>query len=295
MTPDDAPVLSLDGAWKAFGHVVALANVSLDAFAGEIVAIVGDNGAGKSTLVKCISGVYALDAGTLTIRPADEVVEGDQGPRRRGLSGPCRGTNLGRRDKPLPRASHYPCRHLREAPCYVRRSGPSVRRTARGNAFGAHPCRRALRWTTPGGSNSADLTRDCPIVIFDEPTAALGVRETAKVGDVVRHLRDQGKAVVLISHDLEFVFKCSDRMQVMRLGRVAGRCVTRDVQPNDVVALITGASSFDTSETPRAEPGHDDPPHNGHVPRRAGRARRRDDSGHSRPAGRLSTASRYRR
>jgi ribose transport system ATP-binding protein len=247
---EQASVLSLDGAWKAFGHVVALADASLAAIAGEILAIVGDNGAGKSTLVKCITGVYPLDAGTLTIlgrpmRSSREIKE-QVGVVYQDLAVVSTldvATNL-YLERPITRAGIFVNRRAMytgaaRAFAELRVGMPSVRIPV-GELSGGQ--RQAV-------AIARVLTRDCPVVVFDEPTAALGVRETAKVGDVLRRLRDQGKAVVLVSHDLEFVFKCSDRIQVMRLGRVAGRCVTRDVHPNDVVGLITGASSFDVDES----------------------------------------------
>lgn len=249
LTSGAAPVLFLDGAWKAFGHVVALANASLAAFAGEILAVVGDNGAGKSTLVKCISGVYPLDAGTLTIlgrrmRSSKEIKDhvGVVYQDLAVVSTLDVATNLFL-ERPITRAGIFANRRAMytaaaQAFKELRVGMPSVRIPV-GELSGGQ--RQAV-------AIARVLTRDCPVVVFDEPTAALGVRETAKVGDVLRRLRDRGKAVVLISHDLEFVFKCSDRIQVMRLGRVAGRFVTSDVHPNDVVGLITGASSLDTSD-----------------------------------------------
>lgn len=240
------PVLSVDGAWKAFGHVVALADVSLSAFAGEILAIVGDNGAGKSTLVKSISGVYALDAGTLTIlgRPmkSSREIKDQVGVVYQDLAVVSTldvATNLFL-ERPITRAGIFVNRRAMysgaaRAFAELRVGMPSVRIPV-GELSGGQ--RQAV-------AIARVLTRDCPVVVFDEPTAALGVRETAQVGDVLHRLRDRGKAVVLVSHDLEFVFKCSDRIQVMRLGRVAGRCITREVHPNDVVGLITGANSLE--------------------------------------------------
>jgi ABC-type sugar transport system ATPase subunit len=249
-TEEPASVLSLDGAWKAFGHVVALADASLAAFAGQIVAIVGDNGAGKSTLVKCITGVYPLDAGTLTIlgRPmkSSREIKEQVGVVYQDLAVVSTldvATNL-YLERPITRAGIFVNRramYMGAARAFseLRVAMPSVRIPV-GELSGGQ--RQAV-------AIARVLTRDCPAVVFDEPTAALGVRETAQVGDVLRRLRDQGKAVVLVSHDLEFVFKCSDRIQVMRLGRVAGRFITRDVHPNDVVGLITGASSLEIGES----------------------------------------------
>ncbi len=89
------------------------------------------------------------------------------------------------------------------------------------------------------------VRQDTPIILMDEPTAALGVRETAQIGNIIRELKARGKAVILVSHDLEFVFEVADRLQVLRLGRVQGVRKVAETDRREVVSLITGAVAAD--------------------------------------------------
>ena len=252
MTADEQPpILELSDAWKTFGHVVALRDVRFEARGGEVTALVGDNGAGKSTLVKVLSGVYRLDRGTLRIGGRELTRSGTKEFARMGVSTVFQdlalvetldvGTNMFI-DAPITRARVFAnrtamyrraARTLQE----LKVSVPSVR-VAVGELSGGQRQSVAI---------ARAVLRDSRIIIMDEPTAALGVRETMRVGDILDELRAQGRAVVLVSHDLEFVFRHADVLQVMRLGTMRGRLRVAETDRQTVVGLITGL-------TPEADP-----------------------------------------
>jgi ABC-type sugar transport system ATPase subunit len=239
-----APALELQAVAKAFGQVQALARIDFAAYPGEIHAIVGDNGAGKSTTLKIMCGMHRSDAGRMIINGEAVAMRDASEARRHGIAVvhqdlalvECLDVatnmalgNIPRRGRLLldrRRMERDATRVLDELKIRV----GSVK-TPVGLLSGGErqivAIARAVRMNTP-------------IILLDEPTAALGVRETAHVGEILRELRGQGKAVICISHDLEFVFENADRITVMRLGFSAG---TRDVATtsrDEIVSMITG-------------------------------------------------------
>lgn len=248
MTP--SPALAMRGITKTFGHVTALRDVDLDAHAGEILAIVGDNGAGKTSLIRTISGIHRPDAGEILLNGTPTTLDSPAAARAAGIATVFQdlalvevldvSTNmfLGQ----FPRRGPFVDRRRmdRESRAFLDELGVSVSsvRTEIGMLSGGQrqmvAIARAMR--TPSS-----------IVLLDEPTAALGVRETAQAADMIRLLRDRGHAVICVSHDLELVFDLADRIQVMRLGRVAGVRERSATSREEIIALITGAHS-DESE-----------------------------------------------
>jgi D-xylose transport system ATP-binding protein len=242
-----APLLEVEDVSKAFGSVVALRGASLTARAGEVTAIVGDNGAGKSTLIKCIAGVHRPDGGELRFDGEPVSFASPEEARRHGIETVYQNLALIEdlsvwqnlflnRELTLP--GRVPVLNRRE----MRRRAaslldeldvdvPSVRARVRrlsGGQRQAVAIARAVAW----GSR---------LVIMDEPTAALGVRETAKVEDFVRRLRERELAVLVISHNFEQVLRLSDQIWVMRSGRVVGGRRTTEVSSDELVAMITGS------------------------------------------------------
>ncbi|MCO6049279.1 ATP-binding cassette domain-containing protein [Mesorhizobium sp. RP14(2022)] len=242
---DSSPVLSLRGIQKNFGGVTAIENFSLDLHAGEIVALVGDNGAGKSTLVKIISGVHPPSEGVMelsgeAVRFADASVARERGIEvvyqdlaladqqpvymnmflgREPVRGPLR--VLDRRG--MIEATE---KLVRELDVRI----PSVRATIRNLSGGQRQgvaIARATHWATK-------------LILLDEPTAALGVAETAKVEELVASLRARNIAVLIISHSLDQVFRLSDRICVLRRGRQIGVRRTNDTDKNEIIGMITG-------------------------------------------------------
>ena len=238
------PMLEVAEAWKLFGHVTALKDVSLKAYAGEILAIVGDNGAGKSTLVKSMSGVYRLDRGDIAV-DGQPVVKAD--PRMMGRLG----LSTVFQDLALVETLDVATNMYLGQP--LLRWGIVQRKTDMWN--GAADTLRDLGVRLPsvripvgelsgGQRQSVAIARavlaNNPILLLDEPTAALGVRETAQVGHILQQLRSRGKAIIMVSHDLEFVFHNADRIQVMRLGAVQGVRTVKDTTREEIISLITG-------------------------------------------------------
>jgi ribose transport system ATP-binding protein len=243
------PVLALQGVTKAFGSVAALESMSLEAFAGEVHAIVGDNGAGKSTAIKVITGVHSADEGE--IRLMGEVLPQRRSPSRLGDHGiavvyqdlaivECLdiATNLSLGRLPT-RFGHLDRKRMRrEAEAVLKEL--KVRVTDVSTPVGL----------LSGGQRqiiaiARAVRLNKPLVLLDEPTAALGVQETAHVGEIIDELKPSGKAVVCVSHNLDFVFAHADRVTVMRLGRTVGtRRITQTTRA-EVIGMITGAVSGD--------------------------------------------------
>lgn len=239
-----APALCVNGAWKLFGHVTALQDVNLEVRAGEVLAVVGDNGAGKSTLVKAITGIYRLDEGDIKV--LGEVVTRPD-PRlmkRMGVSAVFQ--DLALVETLDVSTNMFLGQPLLKWGLLQRKSAMRDMAADTLQQLGVNlpSVRIAIGELSGGQRQSVAIARavlkNQPIVILDEPTAALGVRETALVGNIIEELRSQNKAVILVSHDLEFVFSHSDRIQVMRLGGVQGVRDTASTTRQEIVSLITG-------------------------------------------------------
>lgn len=247
------PRLSLRDIQKRFGSVVALAGVDFEVEAGEVMALVGDNGAGKSTLTKIISGAYQADSGTIFFEGRPVHLGSPEVASELGIAAVyqdlalCDNLDvvanlfLGRERGPqtVPVAFRPLAEEAMESETKQVLGGlaiklPSLRipvALLSGGQRQAVAVGRAVLW----GSK---------VVLLDEPTAALGVEQTAVVLRLVRQLRDRGLAVVLISHNLADVFKVADRITVLRLGLRVATFVRGEVGPRDVVAAITGGSDL---------------------------------------------------
>ena len=239
----NTPVLALEGVSKSFGPVQALSDVDFQVRMGEVVALVGDNGAGKSTLVKTIAGIHSADDGRI-------LFEGNEVK----IAGPTDATDLGiatvYQDLAL-------CDNLDvvENLFLGREEGTfALDETSMEKQTGSLLSRLAVTivdmrsevGTLSGGQRqqvaiARSLLGDPKVVVLDEPTAALGVRQTAMVLGVIKRLRDEGHAVVVISHNLVDVFEVADRIFVLRLGRKAGDFDADKSSQEEVVAAITGA------------------------------------------------------
>ena len=246
-----AAVLEARGLVKHYGHVVALDGADFDLRAGEILAVIGDNGAGKSSLIKALAGALVPDSGEifldgrrvhfrnpldarragietvyqdLAVAPAMSIAENlflGRELRRRGFSGAV----LRMLDKE---------RMLREASDQLEQLKISVR-----------SMRQPVETLSGGQRQGIAVARSAAfarhVAIMDEPTAALGVKESAMVLELIRTVRDRGLAVVLISHDMPHVFEIADRIHVQRLGRRVAVLDPKRVSMSDTVAVMTGA------------------------------------------------------
>jgi len=248
MTKD--PVLVVRNATKRFGGVLALDDVSVDVIAGEVLAILGDNGAGKSTLIKCMSGVHRLDAGSIEVDGRPVQMHSPADARELGIETVYQ--DLALFDNLGPTSNFYAGREL-SGPSWLPRGMQVLKRREMTGA--TVDVLDRLQVTLPdleapvglmsGGQRQAVAVARATafssrLVILDEPTAALGLREAARVLDIIKRLRDEGKAVVVISHAMDHVIEVADRAIVMRRGRKVGELVPSEDSREKVVSLIVG-------------------------------------------------------
>jgi fructose transport system ATP-binding protein len=248
---DAAPILEARGLVKHYGHVVALNGADLELYPHEILAIIGDNGAGKSTLIKALSGALQPDEGEirlagervhfrsprdargsgietvyqdLAVSPALDIAANiflGREARRRGAAG----NILRMLDKRTMRREAV--RHFAELKIGVQSITQPVEDLSGGQRQGVAVA-RAAAWASR-------------LVIMDEPTAALGVKETGQVIDLIRRVRERGLPVILISHDMPHVFELADRISIMRLGKRVAVVTPQSHTMSEAVAIMTGA------------------------------------------------------
>jgi len=249
VTPDSPaatePLLKVRGLEKHFGAVQALYAVDLDLPAGYVTALCGDNGAGKSVFTKCISGVYQPDHGQVFWEGMPVHVRSTRDASRLGIETVYQDLALCDNldvvaNLFLGREEHTPALSLRENDMELR--GLGVLRTLEVKI----PSVRSLVASLSGGQRQSiavakAILRNARVVLLDEPTAALGVAQTRQVLNLILRLRDQGLAVVVISHNLADVFEVVDRVIVLRLGRRVATFDVKTTTPERVVAAITGA------------------------------------------------------
>jgi D-xylose transport system ATP-binding protein len=244
-------ILRLGGITKHFGAVTALEDIELDVYAGEVVALVGDNGAGKSTLIKVLSGVYEPTSGKIEYLGQEVTIENPAKALHMGIAtvfqdlALCENLDvvanlfLGHELNPWRldevRMEVRAWTLLQELAARI----PSVREPIASLSGGQRQTVAIAR----------SLLLDPKIVMLDEPTAALGVAQTAEVLNLVERIRDRGLGVIFVSHNMENVRAVADRIVVFRLGRNNG-ILTPDHSHEEIVAAITGA--VDNSVTRRA-------------------------------------------
>ncbi|MFC6356363.1 ATP-binding cassette domain-containing protein [Luethyella okanaganae] len=250
MTTAQVPVLEARGLSRQFGHVRALNDADFEVFPGEVTALIGDNGAGKSTLVKALSGNLAVDSGVVRFDGAVVDMASPSAASALGIEtvyqdlalaphlDPVQNMYLGREIRRGGLAGALGFMRTREMQAQSRRAfdelGATVRSLASpvgemsGGQRQAIAIARAVHWASR-------------VVFLDEPTAALGVRQTKNVLETIRRVRDKGIAVVFISHSMPHVIEVSDRIQVLRLGTRVANIRTADTSMEELVGLMTGA------------------------------------------------------
>ena len=243
-------LLSISGVVKRFGPIEVLKGVDLTIEAGSVTGLVGDNGAGKSTLMKCITGLYRADAGRVEFNGADVTVLAPGERRTRGIEmiyqdlalakqqDVAANIFLGREPTRRPFGFLPPvvdkARMGAEAQKMIDRLGariPSIHRPV-GMFSGGQQQTVAI---------ARALTFAPKLVIMDEPTAALAVREVESVLALIRQMKAEGIAVILISHRLNDVMEVTDRIVVLRQGRIEADLATKQTQMREVVSYIVGA------------------------------------------------------
>ena len=251
------PLLELRGVTKSFGAVQALRGADLTVSAGEVVALVGDNGAGKSTLIKTISGVGPADGGTILFEGKEVKIGSPPDSAALGISvvyqdlALCDNLDvvenlyLGQESRHHARVGSQ----LDEIQMEVH-----TRELLDSLSVKTLQSVRAEVGSLSGGQRQSiaiarSLLGNPKIVILDEPTAALGVSQTAQVLELVKRLREQGLGVILISHNLADVFQVADRIAVLRLGTISGHFPATSDQQQAVVSAITGVSTTESGVT----------------------------------------------
>ncbi|MFW6774126.1 ATP-binding cassette domain-containing protein [Nocardioides sp. CPCC 205120] len=234
------------GVGKRFGAVQALADIDFRVGAGEVVALVGDNGAGKSTLVKIISGVYQPDGGEIEVDGRRVSISGPRAAQGLGIATVFQ--DLALCDNLDVVANLFLGRERRQGGIVLDEVGMEQEAWRLLRRLSAKiPSVRIPIASLSGGQRQTvaiarSLVGDPGIVLLDEPTAALGVAQTAEVLALVRRLRETGLGVILVSHNMSDVLAVADRIEVLRLGRNAASFDARDVSVEQLVAAITGAS-----------------------------------------------------
>lgn len=243
-------VMSVRGATKRFGAVTALDGVDVDVHRGEVLALLGDNGAGKSTLIKCCSGALRLDSGTILMDGVEVTIHSPRDARALGIETVYQ--DLALFDNLSPIDNFYAGREL-ASPGWAPRSLRVLRRHRMEAATGDVLSR--LQVTLPnltstvglmsGGQRQAVAVSRAAafaskVVVLDEPTAALGVRESRKVLDLILRLREEQMAVVVVSHAMDHVMEVADRVVVLRRGRKVGELIPSTDTYHDIVSLIVG-------------------------------------------------------
>jgi D-xylose transport system ATP-binding protein len=239
----DQPILELRGVNKSFGPVDVLRSVDFTAIAGQVTALVGDNGAGKSTLVKCVSGTYPIDSGDYLFEGRPVVVHSPRDASALGIEivyqdlalcdnldivqnmflGRERLSGLVLNESSMEQSAEETLRSLSV------RTVKSVRQRVASLSGGQRQTvaiAKAVLWNSK-------------VVVLDEPTAALGVAQTAQVLSLVRRLADRGLAVVLISHNMNDVLQVADSIAVLYLGEMAAQIDRADVNQQQLIELIT--------------------------------------------------------
>jgi fructose transport system ATP-binding protein len=256
------PVMEATGLVKRYGQVVALGGADFQLLAGEVLAVIGDNGAGKSTLIKALSGALTPDEGEIRLDGEPVRFHSPLDARRHGI------------ETVYQDLAVAPAMDISENVFLgreIRRKGPlgSLLRMVDKGAM-AERARAAMGElnigigsvhqpveTLSGGqrqgvavARSAAFARH--VIIMDEPTAALGVKESGQVLDLIRRIRERGLPVILISHDMPHVWEVADRIHIQRLGKRIAVINPREVSSSDGVAIMTGA--LDPSGVPSALP-----------------------------------------
>jgi D-xylose transport system ATP-binding protein len=241
------PVLAVSGLSKRFGAVQALYRAGLSVAAGEVVGLVGDNGAGKSTLIKVVAGVYPSDEGTITWQGRPVTVGRPAEATALGVATIYQDLSLCDNLDVVGNLflGQELARHGVLDEIGMQRRASELLDTL---AVRIRNVRAPVSTLSGGQRQSVAIARsllgDPKVVLLDEPTAALGVAQTAQVLDLIERLRDRGLGVVLISHNLADVRAVADRVVVLRLGRNAGTFDLPDATHEEIVEAITGASEL---------------------------------------------------
>ena len=251
--PTGVPVLEAKRLVKTFGRVVGLDGVSLQLHAGEVLAIIGDNGAGKSTLIKCLTGAYIPDDGQLLLDGKEVHFKGPQDARNAGIETVYQNLAV---SPALDVASNLYLGRERRKPgilgsVFRALDTAGMRQDAREQVLKLgistlQDVTVSVENLSGGQRQAVAVARAAAfgskVVVLDEPTAALGVRESNQVLELIENLRGSGVPVILISHNMPHVFQVADRIHIQRLGKRAATITPQSHNMTDAVAIMTGAA-----------------------------------------------------
>ena len=249
------PVLQARGLTKRYGHVTALDGADFDLLPGEILAVIGDNGAGKSTLIKALSGALIPDEGEIQLDGKPVKFHGPSDARKQGIETVYQ--DLAVAPAMSIAENLFLGREIRKVGLLGGLFGLLDKKKMLAEAIahmkdlqiGIRSMKQAVETLSGGQRQGVAVARSAAfarhVVIMDEPTAALGVKESNMVLDLIRRVRDKGLSVILISHNMPHVFEIADRIHIARLGKRACVVNPKKISMSDTVAVMTGAKRPD--------------------------------------------------
>ena len=250
------PILQARGLTKRYGRVTALDRADFDLLPGEVLAVIGDNGAGKSTLIKAISGAIVADEGTITLEGREVAYTSPLQAREAGIE--CVYQTLALSPALSITDNMFVGREIRKEGPLGRWFGMLDRKAMEAFArqklsdlglMTIQNINQAVETLSGGQRQGVAVARAAAfgskVIILDEPTAALGVKESRRVLNLIQELRSRGTPVVLISHNMPHVFEVADRVHIHRLGRRLCVVDPKAISMSDAVALMTGAMAPD--------------------------------------------------
>jgi ABC-type sugar transport system ATPase subunit len=255
------PILEATGVCKRFGHVQALLNVDIEVWDDEVLALVGDNGAGKSTLIKILSGAYALDDGVIRIYGEERRFHTPHDAGRAGIATLYQ--DLALVEMRSVAANLFLGREPSHGPFVDRRRVMQEARRVIAELRADIPSVSVPVAMLSGGQRQVvaigrALVQGGELIIMDEPTAALGVAESKRVLDLVDELRSRGKSVLIVSHNLEHVWRVADRIVVLNRGVVVGARRRDETTVEEIVRMIVYGSAAATEPMALAGGAADD-------------------------------------
>jgi fructose transport system ATP-binding protein len=253
------PIVKARGLVKRFGTVTALNGADFDLYPGEVLAVIGDNGAGKSSLIKCFAGAHSADDGSMWVNGEEVTFASTHSARDHGIETVFQTLAV---SPALDIASNmFLGRELRKKGFMgtvlrqLDKKGMRLQAAEQLKSLGISTLQditQAVETLSGGQRQAVAVARAAAfgsqVIILDEPTAALGVRESGKVLDLIKDLKNRGLTVVLISHNMPQVYEVADRIHVQRLGRRAAVVTPKTASMNDAVGIMTGAIDVPESE-----------------------------------------------